>query len=396
MRLSLPRRPRAERLLPRLSLKSRTPGTKGPGDVSPRGYGGSGWQGRGLPMFQIEKIAVPLRLAGTAVLVTAMSAAGLWASPTQAVERVEDYSVTLSRTPPVEVDVTELSRENVELVRQKCPDAFPPGSPIPRVGVPFLCSDVPLQVADAGMTVSGRAGSSQRDGDFLLTCDFVFPGATDVLVTLGADFSVTDVELVAISGGGPVSCGWTLSFPDGGLSGIAKGSVAMSRVPGEQSIATALDLSVDIVAGSGVYAAAVGGSGRYVDTYAAPFEPEAAATAVGLTGRIVVAEPGELRLKLGRGRSGARIVAPIGSLRAGDPRRLRVVAPARARCSATAARSGSTVRLGRATVVRRTGQAVFPSTLRGKLRSAGTWRVTATCRVGGRSLRSPTAAIRIG
>ncbi len=346
--------------------------------------------------MHVEKAAVPLRRAGAAVLATAMVALGFWASPAQAVERVEDYSITLTRTPPVEVDVTELNRDNVELVRQKCPDAFPPGSPIPKVGVPFLCSDVPLRVADAGMTVSGRAGSSQRDGDFLLTCDFVFPGTTDVLVTLGEDFAVTDVELVAISGGGPVSCGWTLSFRDGGLSGVAKGTVGMSRVPGEQSIATALDVSVDIVAGSGVYAAAVGGSGRYVDTYAAPFEPEAAATSVGPARRMAAADPGELRLKLGRGRSGARVVAPVGTLRTGDPRRLRVVAPARAVCTATAAKSGSTVRLGKATVAKRTGQAVFPNTLRGKLRSPGTWRVTATCRAGGHSLRAPTTAVRIG
>ncbi len=335
------------------------------------------------------------RMAAMGLLAGVVAAGVLGVAPASGAragaEKVEDYRVTLTRTPPVQVDVSELGPQDVDLVRQKCPDAFPPDSPFPKVGTPFLCSDVPIQVNDAGVRVSGRARSSQRNGAFSLTCDFVFPATTDVLVTLGEDFLPRDVQLVAIAGGGPVNCGWTIRFPDGSLSGTAGGTVSLSRIPDQQLIAADVAVTVAIVTGAGVYRAAAGGSGQYRDVYAAPFEPEAA------TARALAApeDPGELHLVLGKKASGARIVAPVGTLSGGDPRRLRVVAPAGAKCSAKAGKGGKTVSLGKARVNGSTGEAVLPGTIRQKLTKTGTWQVTASCASGGDTLRTPTTKVKI-
>lgn len=347
------------------------------------------------------------RRGGVAVaLATGVAAVGLAGAPhgaATAADNVEDYRVSLVRTPPVVVNVEDLGPQNVVLVHQKCPDAFRPGSPFPVVDTPFPCTDVAIQVADAASTVAGTARNSRtsRTGDFSLSCDFVFPATTDVTVTLGPDFLPSDVVLDAIAGKGPVSCAWSIVFTGktpGSLSGTATGTVGLTRVPEQQLIATAVDVKVVIVAGTGEYKASAGGGGTYVDTYNAPFESEAATAATTVStgiARSATLRPGKLHLKIGHKASRARTVPVVSALAAGDPRALRVVAPKGSRCSASAAMGGRKVPLGKAKVSRTGGQATFPGTIRDSLTVVGSWQVTASCTSGGTKLRARATTVRI-
>lgn len=342
----------------------------------------------------------------TAVLATVALGVGVSfvpQGPAGAADKVEDYRVGLTRTPPVVVSIEDLGPQNVPLVQQKCPGAFRPGTPFPVVDTPFPCTDVAIQVADAASTVTGTARNSKvkRTGEFTLSCDFVFPATTDVTVTLGQDFLPSQVLLDTIDGRGPLACAWSIVFTGktpGSLSGTATGSVALSRVQDQQLIATAVDVNVVIVAGTGEYQESAGGGGSYVDTYNAPFEPETATAASTLTDGVANSatdRSGRLHLKLGHQSSRARTVPLVSALAVGDPRALRVVAPKGSRCRASGTMGKRTVSLGKARVSRTGGQATFPGTLRRSLTQPGSWRVTASCKAAGNKLTSPATTVRI-
>ncbi len=362
-----------------------------------------------------------LRLLGLGVAAVALTLTPAMpgsAAPTP--DRVQDYRVTLTRTPPVMVQIG-IGAQNPDLVRQKCPQAFPPGSIFPVVGVPFACTDVPITVADVATTVSGTAQNKAngRSGNFSLICDFAFPASADVTVTLGPDFTPTDVVLDDIDGTGLVGCFWSIKFSGGtpgSLNGTAVGPVSLSRVPGEQLVAASVDLDVAIVSGTSPYDAVAGGTGRYTDTYQAPFEAEPMSTtstsavydkaatydtsaaydkAMASSPSLpAAAATGSLKLKLGKKASQAGIVPMPNALTSGDERTLRIAGPAKTKCKAKATHSGSTVSLGKATIAK-SGQAVFDDALRSELTTAGSWKIAATCTKSGKKLTTPKESVRI-
>lgn len=327
--------------------------------------------------------------ARAAAALGATTAAALLAAPVATgADLPQNYAVTLNSTPPVSVDLRGLGPDNLDLVQKYC---TLPGFP-PAVGVPFPCTDLPITVSDAAQTVTGtaRAVSGSRTGTFSLSCDFVLGATTSVRVALGPDFrpKPQDISLTALSGSGPIGCAWSIRFAEGTLSGTAKGTLRLGKVAGRQQVSAAVNLAIAIVAGTGPLTASAGGTGSYVDTYAAPWTPEAATAAA-------IADPGRLRLVARRAASRAAIVPVVTPLAKGDPRQLRVVAPKGARCTASAKRGARTVKLGSASVRKAGGTATFSGALRTRLTTAGAWSITASCRAGAKALPAAKTTARV-
>lgn len=347
-------------------------------------------------MRQHMDVSQMVRSLGAAALIAVMLAA-TGAAPASAADKPTDYRVTLTQTPSVTVNVADLSIDNLDAVQKYC---TLPGFP-PAVGVPFPCVNFPIAVADAGIAAVGTArnASNGRTGTFVLNCDFVFPATSSVTVSLPEDYrpKPEDVTLDAVSGKGPMGCSWAIVFgSSGSVSGTAKGTVSIARVPNEQRIAASVNVTIKVTAGSGPYAVAVGGGGSYADRYAAPFTPATAAAATARSARAAAAPPlGTLRLTLGHSRSQAAIVPLPATLRSEDPQRLRVVAPKGSRCTAAATLGSRKVSLGRANVTQTGGEATFPSTIRKKLTRPGAWKISAACTAAKKKLTATTTA-RIG
>jgi len=321
----------------------------------------------------------------------------------QAPDQPEDYRVTLDSVPPVAVDIADLNKDNLDEVQKYC---TLPGIP-PAIDTPFPCVDFPISVADAGVTVTGAAVNqvNGRTGQFSLSCDFVFPGTSSVTVKLPADYvpKPEDVTLDALSGNGPLGCSWSIVFagdPSGSLSGTAKGTVAIARVPGQQQVATSVRVDVKITSGTGRYATAVGGSGTYADVYTSPWSPETAnstkptSRAAARTGARTAAD-GELVLRLGSKKSNPAAVPVVSALAKGDPRKFRVVADKGSKCSATATKGSKKVSFGSAKVGKTAGTANFPSTIRSKLTKAGKWKISSSCTKSGKKKSAPSLSVTV-
>ena len=339
-----------------------------------------------------RSLTATIWLAAVAVLATSASA--------QTPDQPEDYRVALDSVPPVAVDIADLNRDNLDEVQKYC---TLPGIP-PATDVPFPCVDFPISVADAGVTVSGAAVNqvNGRTGRFSLSCDFVFPGTSSVTVKLPADYvpKPSDVTLDALSGSGPLGCSWSIVFdgdPSGSLSGTAKGTVAIARVPGQQEVATTVRVDVRITSGTGRYATAVGGSGTYSDVYNSPWTPETASmTATSASNAVArVAADGELELKLGSKKSSPAVVPIVSALSKGDPRKLRIVADKGSKCSASATKGSKKVSFGSAKVGKTAGTASFPGTIRSKLNRSGKWKISSSCTRSGKKKSAPSLSVTV-
>ena len=71
------------------------------------------------------------------------------------------------------------------------------------------------------------------------------------------------------------------------------------------------------------------------------------------------------------------------------------MAPKGAKCTVAAKLGARTVALGRASVAKAGGTAVFPGALRTRLTTAGSWSITASCKAGSKALPAAKTTARV-